>query len=95
MSMDKKHWIDEAMERDPFNKERPLPARLRNQLMDIPNHLEVKAFTLPSTHVWMAAAGLALLISINVFAISTKQKNINANKDNSIYSTYFLPYNSI
>ncbi len=96
MTMDKKeHWIDEVMERDPFNKKRSLPSSLRNKLVEIPNQFEVNVIILPRTQVWMAAAGIALLISINVFALSRKQTNVKTNVDNSLYSAYFSSSNSI
>jgi hypothetical protein len=97
MSMDKKeHWIDEAMESDPFNKSRSLPTQLRNQLRDIPNDLETnRGMFSGSTHVWIAAAGIALLISINVIAFNKKQTNERVGADNSIYSAYFSSYNYI
>ena len=96
MSMDKKeHWIDEAMKRDPFNKKRSLPTRLRSQLLNIPNQLEAKEITVSYTQVWIAAAGIALLISINVFALNKKQVNVPNAEANSIYSAYFSSYNSI
>ena len=95
MSMDKKHWIDEAMERDPFNTARSLPIQLRKKLVNIPNHLEAKGITVSLTHVWIAAAGIALLISINVFAVNKKQVNVPTDDDKSIYTAYFSSYNSI
>jgi hypothetical protein len=96
MSMDKKeHWIDEVMERDPFNKTRSLPTRLRSQLVNIPNQLEEKGVTVPLTQVWIAAAGIALLISINVFAMNKKQGNVRTDVDNSLYTAYFSSYNAI
>jgi hypothetical protein len=96
MSMDKKeHWIDEAIERDAFNKTRSLPTQLRNQLVNIPNQLEAKEVTVTHTQVWIAAAGIALLISINVFAVNKKQVNVPTDLDNSVYTAYFSSYNSI
>lgn len=96
MSMDKKeHWIDEAMERDPFNKTRSLPTQLRNQLVNIPNQWEAKGVTVSLAQVWIAAAGIALLISINVFAVNKKQANVRTDVDNSLYTAYFSTYNSI
>jgi hypothetical protein len=96
MSMDKKeHWIDEAMERDPFNTARSLPIQLRKKLVNIPNHLEAKGITVSLTQVWIAAAGIALLISINVFAVNKKQVNVPTDDDKSIYTAYFSSYNSI
>jgi hypothetical protein len=96
MSMNKEeHWIDKVMERDPFNKRRSLPSSLRNKLVEIPNQLEANVIILPRTQVWMAAAGIALLISINVFAANKKQVNVHTEADYSLYTAYFSSYNSI
>jgi hypothetical protein len=43
----------------------------------------------------MAAAGIALLISINVFAANKKQVNVHTEADYSLYTAYFSSYNSI
>jgi hypothetical protein len=96
MSMEKnEHWIDEAMEHDPFNNTRSLPSNLRNQMKDIPNKVEAKVNTLPSTHVWLAAAGIALLISVNVLAMTEKQEETASNDDQSLYGAYFSTYTLI
>ena len=95
MSMDKKHWIDEVMERDPFNKERPLPELLRNRLLEIPMRVENTTMAVPKFQVWAFAAGLALLIAMNAFALQKTRENETATLEATPYTEYFSHYNSI
>ena len=96
MSMDKKeHWIDEAMERDPFNTARSLPEQLRNRLLEIPNRVENTIMVVSKFQVWAFAAGLALLIAMNAFALQKTRKNETATLEATPYSEYFSHYNSI
>ena len=96
MSMDKnERRMNEVLESALSSEKRPLPEQLRSRLIAIPNQVENTMTVVPKFQVWAFAAGLAVLISLNAFALQNKRQNESATVEATPYTEYFSHYNSI
>jgi hypothetical protein len=96
MSMDKnERQMNEVLESALNSEKRPLPEQLRNRLIAIPNQTQHTMAVVPKFQVWAFAAGLAVLVTVNAFALQKTRKNDTATVEVSPYTEYFSHYNSI
>ncbi len=96
MSMDKnERRMNEVLESALNSEKRPLPVQLRNRLIAIPNQTQHTMTNVPKFQVWAFAAGLALLIAMNAFALQKTRENETATVEATSYTEYFSHYNSI
>ncbi len=96
MSIDKnERWMNEVLESAVNSEKRPLPEQLRNRLLEIPKRVENTMMVVPKFQVWAFAAGLALLIAMNAFALQKTRENETATVEATSYTEYFTHYNSI
>ena len=96
MSMDKnERQMNEVLESALNSEKRPLPEQLRNRLIAIPNQTQHTMTVVPKFQVWAFAAGLAVLITLNAFALQKTRKNDTSAVEASSYTDYFSHYNSI
>jgi hypothetical protein len=65
-----------------------LSEQLKSRLKNIPSEITVFEKTIPLSAVWLAAASIALLISVNVLAVRTIKKT-KKQQETTIYSDYF------
>lgn len=96
MSMDKyERRMNEVLESALSSEKRPLPKHLRNRLIAIPKQIDQTMTVVPKFQVWAFAAGLAVLITMNAFALQKKRQNESATGETTPYTEYFSHYNSI
>ena len=96
MSMDKnERRMNEVLESALSLEKRPMPEQLRNRLIAIPKQIENSIVIVPKFQVWAFAAGLAVLVTVNAFALQKTRKNDTATVEVSPYTEYFSHYNSI
>ena len=87
MNKQKDNWIDEVMASTDFKKDVPLSEALRQRLSKIPREVQVMSVVIPMRSVYLAAAGFALLITLNLLAVNHSAKT--ASKESTLYSNYF------
>lgn len=88
METKKENWVEQTMNSVEGKNVLPLSEALRNRLESIPTEVVVLNQTIPMRAVWLAAACLALLITVNI--VSVRQiKNKTQQTDTTIYSEYF------
>ncbi len=76
-------------------KLKPLPNNLRDQLYQIPLNKGSEVVSLKTKSAWMAAAGILVLITINVLVIQKTLQNEDPSSDLTGYNDYFYQYNAI
>ena len=87
MNKQKDNWIDEVMASTDFKKDVPLSEVLRQRLSKIPREVQVMSVVIPMRSVYLAAAGFALLFTLNLLAVNYSAKT--ASKESTMYSNYF------
>jgi hypothetical protein len=87
--------MKEVLESVLNSEKRPLPEQLRNRLIAIPNQTQHTMTIVPKFQVLAFAAGLALLIAMNAFALQKTRDNETATVEATPYTEYFSHYNSI
>ena len=93
MDTKKEFWIEQTLNSSNEWKSVPLPENLRKKLESIPASLDVFNKRIPMKAVWLAAASIALLITVNIAALNTSQKN--ESKDSTVYDEYFSYLNQL
>lgn len=87
----KDRWIDEVLNSVDGIGHVPAPSRLHESLMQRFQDLQAKHI-FPKRTVWLAAAGLALLISINAYTLlshAPAQQSSTANSEHPLTKEYF------
>lgn len=87
METKKENWIEQTMNSTEGKKTLPLSAALRHRLESIPTEVVVLNQTIPMRAVWLAAASIALLLTVNIATIRKVQET--KKQQTSIYSDYF------
>jgi hypothetical protein len=88
METKKDNWIEQTMSSTKGIQSQSVSESLRKRLESIPTEIVILNSTIPLRSVWLAAASIALLITINIVSVKqTKQKAQQT--DSSIYSEYF------
>lgn len=88
METKKDNWMNATLESTEGLRPVALSEQLKSRLKNIPSEITVLEKTIPLSAVWLAAASIALLISVNVMAVRTIKKN-KKQQESSIYSDYF------
>lgn len=88
MEAGKQNWIEETLESTNGIRRVPISEKLRNRLEMIPSEVEMFNKTIPMKAVWLAAASVALLLTVNFLAVR-KVKTEQNSQHSSFYSEYF------
>lgn len=88
METKKENWVEQIINSVERKNDLPLPEALRNRLESIPREFVVLNQTIPMRAVWLAAACLALLITVNILSVR-QTKNKSQQADATIYTEYF------
>jgi len=88
METKKDNWMNATLESTEGIRPVALSEQLKSRLKNIPSEITVLEKTIPLSAIWLAAASIALLISVNVVAVRTIKKN-KKQQETSIYSDYF------
>jgi hypothetical protein len=88
METKKDNWMNATMESTEGLRPVVLSEQLKSRLKNIPSEITVFEKTIPLSAVWLAAASIALLISVNVMAVRTIKKT-KKQQETTIYSDYF------
>ncbi len=88
METKKDNWINATLESTEGLRPVSLSEQLKSRLKNIPSEITVFEKTIPLSAVWLAAASIALLITVNVVAVRTVKKS-KKQQETTIYSDYF------
>ena len=88
METKKDNWMNATLESTEGLRPVALSEQLKSRLKKIPSEITGLEKTSPLSAVWLAAASIALLITVNVVAVrSVKQSK--KQQETTIYSDYF------
>jgi hypothetical protein len=88
MQTKKEQWIDDTMNSADKMRRVAISDELRNRLHAIPREIVVLETRIPLKAVWLAAASIALLITINITSInSSRRASVDTNQE--LYTDYF------
>lgn len=88
METKKDNWMNATLESTEGLRPVALSEQLKSRLKNIPSEITVFEKTIPLSAVWLAAASIALLITVNVVAVRTIKKS-KKQQETTIYSDYF------
>jgi len=88
METKKDNWMNATLESTEGLRPVALSEQLKSRLKNIPSEITVFEKTIPLSAVWLAAASIALLITLNVVAVRTVKKT-KKQQEITIYSDYF------
>jgi len=88
METKKDNWINATLESTEGLRPVALSEQLKSRLKNIPSEITVFEKTIPLSAVWLAAASIALLITVNVMAVKTVKKT-KKQQETTIYTDYF------
>lgn len=88
METKKDNWMNATLESTEGLRPVALSEQLKSRLKNIPSEITVFEKTIPLSAVWLAAASIALLITVNVMAVRTVKKT-KKQQETTIYSDYF------
>jgi hypothetical protein len=88
METKKDNWMNATLESTEGLRPVALSEQLKSRLKNIPSEITIFEKTIPLSAVWLAAASIALLITVNVVAVRTVKKT-KKQPDTTIYSDYF------
>lgn len=88
METKKDNWIHATLESTEGLRSLGVSEQLKSRLKSIPSEITVFDKTIPLSAVWLAAASIALLITVNVVAVRTVKKS-KTQQETTIYSDYF------
>lgn len=88
METKKDNWMNATLESTEGLRPVALSELLKSRLKNIPSEITVFEKTIPLSAVWLAAASIALLITVNVMAVRTVKKT-KKQQETTIYSDYF------
>ena len=87
METKKEFWIEQTLSSFKELKSVPVSESLKIKLASIPSTIDIFNQRIPMKAVWLAAASIALLITVNVATFNKSQKV--ENQENTVYSEYF------
>jgi len=88
METKKEIWIAQTLSSVDDLKHVAISSNLNRRLADIPQEYSLMNQRIPSKAVWLAAASIALLLTVNVLSVRRVKKQSNT-QETSIYSDYF------
>lgn len=87
MEPKKEYWINDTLSSTDGKKSVKLPVSLKQRLQSIPEEVVIYNKVIPMRSVWLAAASLALLFSVNILAIRKVQQT--KKQESTFYTEYF------
>ena len=87
METKKKFWINQTLDSSKELKSVPISENLRKRLEAIPKSIEIFDKRIPMKAIWLAAASIALLITVNIATFNKTQKVENEHA--TVYNDYF------
>ncbi len=87
METKQEHWVEETLSSASLKSQVPISERLKQRLEAIPSEVTVASVVIPMRAVYLAAAGLALLITVNM--LSVKEHKKSENEKTTLYTEYF------
>lgn len=88
MDTKKEIWIEQTLSSVDGIRQSVPSKKLMERLTKIPFESAVLNNTIPMKAIWLAAASILLLISVNILTIQ-KTKQSAKSDDSSIYNSYF------
>lgn len=88
METKKDNWMKATLESAEGLCPVALSEQLKSRLKNIPYNITVFEKTIPLSALWLAAASIALLITVNVMTVRSMKK-IKNQQETTIYSDYF------
>jgi hypothetical protein len=93
MDKRKEDWIGQVLNSVEGRNLIPLSESLKNRLAAIPSEVMFFQARIPMRSIWLAAASILLLITMNIATITNVQKV--KKQENSLYSDYFSYLNQL
>lgn len=87
METKKEFWIEQTLNSSKELKSVPISENLRKRLEAIPKSIEIFDKRIPMKAIWLAAASIALLITVNIATFNKTQKS--ERQENTVYNEYF------
>lgn len=87
METKKEFWIKETIDSSKELRSVPISENLRKKLEAIPSSIDIFNRRIPLKAVWLAAASIALLITVNITTFNKTQKVENEHA--TVYNDYF------
>jgi|APGre2960657404_1045060.scaffolds.fasta_scaffold308109_2 hypothetical protein len=87
METKKEFWIEQTLNSSKELKSVPISESLRKRLEAIPQTIEIFDKRIPMKAIWLAAASIALLITVNIATFNKTQKV--ENQESTVYNEYF------
>jgi hypothetical protein len=88
METKKEIWIEQTLSSVDDLKHVAISSKLSQRLADIPREFSLLNQRIPMKAVWLAAASIALLLTMNILSVRRVKKQSNT-QETSIYSDYF------
>jgi hypothetical protein len=88
METKKDYWIEKTLNSTEGLKSVPVSENLKRRLESIPINIRVFDTKIPLKAVWLAAASVAVLLTVNIATIRKVNKN-NIQTETTIYANYF------
>jgi hypothetical protein len=93
METKKELWIKETIDSSNELKSVPISENLRKKLEVIPSSIDIFNRRIPLKAVWLAAASIALLITVNIATFNKTQKL--ESQESTVYNEYFSYLNQL
>ena len=87
METKKEFWIKETIDGSKELRSVPISENLRKRLEAIPSSIDIFDKRIPMKAVWLAAASIALLITVNIATFNKTQKS--ESQESTVYNEYF------
>jgi hypothetical protein len=93
MDKRKEDWIEQVLNSVEGRKLIPVTESLKNRLSAIPKEVVFLNSRIQMRSIWLAAASILLLVTMNIATITNVQKI--KKQENSLYSDYFSYLNQL
>ena len=93
METKKEFWIKETIDSSKELRSAPISENLRKRLEAIPSSIDIFNRRIPLKAVWLAAASIALLITVNIATFNKTQKS--ESQESTVYNEYFSYLNQL
>ena len=87
METKKEFWIKETIDSSKELRSVPISENLRKRLEASPSSIDIFDKRIPMKAVWLAAASIALLITVNIATFNKTQKS--ESQESTVYNEYF------
>lgn len=80
-------WLDQVLASADKRKNIGISDDLRKRLLSIPDEIEIFSKVIPMRAVWLAAACIGLLITINI--VTVRKARLAEKQESTFYTEYF------